>query len=52
MIRIYYYKNLFKLDQNRCQNQDFSNSDRTLVRIQDLQGKSGEFRRDREGWTV
>ena len=38
--------------QNRFKNRDFSYPDRILVGIRDFQTKSGESRRDRDGWTV
>ena len=38
--------------QNRCQNWDFSYSDRMLVEIRDFQAKTGKSRRHRDGWTV
>ena len=38
--------------QNKCQNQDFSYSDRILVGIRDFQAKTGKSRRHRDGLTV
>ena len=37
--------------QNRCENRVFSYPDRILVGNRDFQVKSGESRRDRDGWT-
>ena len=45
------FKVFLGIYQHRCENQDFSYPDRILVGIRDFQAKSGESRRDRDGWT-